>query len=188
MGLLEILARIFGLHKKTARIIFLGLDNSGKSTILQHLKPADMRNERIVPTLGFSTESFTTKLFSFTAFDMSGQSVYRSLWEKYYADVSGIVFVIDSTDGLRLSVAQDELNKMLTHANIAEKNIPILFYGNKMDLPGANSPQYITEQMKLYEINDKPWRICASNALSGEGLSAGIDWLGNQILHYHESK
>ncbi len=49
----------------------------------------------------------------FTAFDMSGQGRYRNLWEHYYKECQGIVFVVDSSDKLRMVVAKDELDMLL---------------------------------------------------------------------------
>ena len=49
----------------------------------------------------------------FTAFDMSGQGRYRNLWEHYYRDCQGIIFVVDSSDRLRMVVAKDELDMLL---------------------------------------------------------------------------
>lgn len=39
---------------------------------------------------------------SFTAFDMSGAGRYRNLWEHHFEACQGIVFVIDSSDRMRL--------------------------------------------------------------------------------------
>ena len=117
----------------------------------------------------------------FTCFDMSGQSKYRSLWEKYYADVdgtcpvalcwcddvfslgfrastvsgcyierllrlwslfcTGIVWVIDSTDKVRMCVVQDEIENMLEHEQIRGKNFPILFFANKVSLSFQTKPK-----------------------------------------------
>lgn len=74
MGFLDDLARWLGGTKKEANILFVGLDNSGKSTILNKLKPHDQKNPaEIVPTVGFSVEKIKAKGITFTAFDMSGQ-------------------------------------------------------------------------------------------------------------------
>lgn len=61
------------------------------------------------------------KNVSFTAFDMSGQGRYRNLWEHYYSDCQGIIFVVDSSDKLRLVVAKEELNLLLQHPEVCEQ-------------------------------------------------------------------
>merc|ERR1712023_397576 len=109
-------------------------DNSGKTTIINHIKPKQLQSTEMTPTVGFSVEEFAKDNIQFTIFDMSGQSRYRSLWEHYYRDVQAIVYVLDSTDKIRMAVAKDELEQLLTHKDIAGREVPILFYANKMDL------------------------------------------------------
>ncbi|KAG8227318.1 hypothetical protein J437_LFUL006759 [Ladona fulva] len=112
---------------------------------------------------------------------MSGQGRYRNLWENYYNDCHGIIFVVDSSDTLRLVVVRDELDLLLNHPDISCRRIPILFFANKMDAREALSVVRISSVLGLETIMDKPWHICASNALSGEGLHEGMEWLTQQI-------
>lgn len=188
MGILERLAEWLGMKKKEANIIVVGLDNSGKTSILNFLKPPDVRSHDIVPTVGFNVESFQTKALKFNAFDMSGQGRYRNLWEHYYKDCHAVIFVIDSSDKLRMVVAKDELDQILRHPDIQRKRVPILFFANKMDLRDALSSVKVSTVMSLDQIRDKPWHICASNALTGEGLSEGIDWLTDQVKEVLKTK
>jgi len=117
----------------------------------------------------------------FTAFDMSGQGRYRNLWEHYYRDCQGIIFVVDSSDRLRMVVAKDELDMLLQHPDIQARRLPILFFANKMDLRDAMSSVKVSQTLGLERLLDKPWHICASNAATGEGLQEGIEWLTGQI-------
>lgn len=181
MGLMSRLAEWLGMKKKEANVVVLGLDNSGKTTIINHLKPPEAKCHDIVPTVGFNVEKFTTKALSFTAFDMSGQGRYRNLWEHYYRECNGIIFVIDSSDKLRMSVAKDELNMLLDNNDIKSRKIPILFFANKMDVRDALSSVKCSSVLELEQIRDKPWHICASNALTGEGLDEGTSWLSDQL-------
>lgn len=169
------------MKKKEANVVVVGLDNSGKTTIINKLKPDDARTHDIVPTIGFNVEKFQTKALSFTAFDMSGQGRYRNLWEHYYRECQGIIFVIDSSDKLRMTVAKDELNMLLGHAEIQHRRLPILFFANKMDMRDALSSVKCSSMLELEVLRDKPWHICASNALTGEGLDEGVGWLTDQL-------
>ena len=194
------------------RILVVGLDNSGKSTILAWLKPKKVRRARgvvrsergqrfacvlltppslppsrsqavqpeVVPTVGFTVEEFSKNGLAFTAFDMSGQGRYRNLWEHYYNEVGGIIFCIDSTDKIRMCVAKDELEGMLAHESLPQ-GVPIVFFANKMDRPQALSAIECVQNIELDKIHDKPWHIAQSNALTGEGLEEGINWLGQQM-------
>jgi len=181
MGLFTKLASWLGLKKKEAGVLVVGLDNSGKSTILNHFKPEGQKILDIVPTVGFNVEKFKSQNIGFTAFDMSGQGKYRNLWEHYYRDAHGIIFVIDSSDELRLVVARDELQLLLGHQDVKNRQIPILFYANKMDVRGALNSVQVSSWLGLDSIRDKPWNICASNAHTGEGLQEGVEWLTGQI-------
>ena len=106
----------------------IGLDNSGKTTLINHLKPKKASVTEVVPTVGFQVETFTKDNINFTIFDMSGQGRYRSLWEQYYEEVEAIIFVVDCTDALRMCVAKDEMDAILGHKDIEHKDIPILYH------------------------------------------------------------
>ncbi|KAK3103103.1 hypothetical protein FSP39_016439 [Pinctada imbricata] len=181
MGLFSKLASLLGIKKKEANVLFVGLDNSGKTTIINKLKPEDAQQHDVVPTVGFTVEKFKNKSLSFTAFDMSGQGRYRNLWEHYFKECHGIVFVIDSTDKLRFAVAKEELSMLLDHNEIKRKRIPILFFANKMDLRDSVSSVKLSSMLKLEDIENKPWHICSSNGLTGEGLSEGTEWLSREM-------
>jgi ADP-ribosylation factor-like protein 6 len=180
MGFLDKLQKWLGLSKKEANILVVGLDNSGKTTIINRLKSSREQRD-VVPTVGFSVEKFHNNTLSFTAFDMSGQGRYRNLWEHYYKDCHGIIFVIDSSDKMRMVVAKDELESLLESPDIRCRRIPILFFANKMDMRESVSSVKCSHLMGLDIISDKPWHICGSNALNGEGLSTGFDWLTDQL-------
>lgn len=77
-------------------------------------------------------EEFSKNNINFTVYDMSGQGRYRSLWEHYYADVEAIIYVLDSTDRIRMVVAKDELEQLLAHEEIVKSKAPILFFANKV--------------------------------------------------------
>uniref|UniRef100_A0A8D3D2D7 ADP-ribosylation factor-like protein 6 n=1 Tax=Scophthalmus maximus TaxID=52904 RepID=A0A8D3D2D7_SCOMX len=190
MGLLDKLSGWLGLKKKEVNVLCLGLDNSGKTTIINQLKPVKpviilsslhFPAQDIVPTIGFNIEKFKNSSLSFTVFDMSGQSRYRNLWEHYYKESHAIIFVIDSGDKLRMVVAKEELDTLLSHEDIRGRKMPVLFYANKMDLRDAVSSVKVSQMLCLENIRDKPWHICASNAIRGEGLQEGLDWLQDHI-------
>ncbi|XP_029315291.1 ADP-ribosylation factor-like protein 6 isoform X1 [Cottoperca gobio] len=182
MGLLDKLSGWLGLRKKEVNVLCLGLDNSGKTTIINQLKPSNTQAQEIVPTIGFNIEKFKSSSLSFTVFDMSGQSRYRNLWEHYYKESHAIIFVIDSGDKLRMVVAKEELDTLLKHEDIRSKKMPVLFFANKMDLRDAMSSVRVSQMLSLENIKDKPWHICASDAIKGEGLQEGLDWLQGKCV------
>ncbi|XP_052862313.1 ADP-ribosylation factor-like protein 6 isoform X1 [Anopheles bellator] len=181
MGLFDKLANMLRMKKEQINILVVGLNNSGKSTIVNHFKNPNERTSIIVPTVGFSVERFENQGVFFTAFDMSGATRYRSLWEHHFRSCLGIVFVIDSSDRMRLVVVKDELEILLQHPDIANRRVPILFFANKMDCTDALSSVKIAAGLGLEKIKDKPWHISSSNALTGEGLQDGVQWMVHQI-------
>lgn len=73
---------------------------------------------------------FSVKNVHFTAFDMSGHDRYRSLWEHYYKECQGIIFIIDSSDKLRLVVVKEELDMLLQHPDIVGNLLHFFYYLN----------------------------------------------------------
>lgn len=69
------IASVFGMSKQEAKILVIGLDNSGKSTLIHHLKPKTTTATpfEVTPTVGFQIEEFKKNNINFTVFDMSGQ-------------------------------------------------------------------------------------------------------------------
>jgi hypothetical protein len=65
--------------------------------------------------IGSSSSAFPDRNVGMTALDMSSQGKYRNLWEHHYKDCQGIVFVVDSSDKMRMAVAKDELDMLLQH-------------------------------------------------------------------------
>ncbi|XP_051877809.1 ADP-ribosylation factor-like protein 6 isoform X2 [Pristis pectinata] len=177
MGLLDKLVACLRLRRRDVNVLCLGLDNSGKSTIIDRLKPAGAQVQEITPTIGFNVEKFSTVSLSFTVFDMSGQGRYRYLWEHYY-----------NADKLRIVVAKEELETLLIHPDIKHRQIPILFFANKMDLKDVMSSGMLTQILRLYNIQTKPWFLCLCSALTGEGLLEGMEWLQDRIIEEMKRK
>merc|ERR1712230_298567 len=96
--------------KKDMRMLMLGLDAAGKTTILYKFKLGEVVTT--IPTLGFNVETVEYKNISFTVWDVGGQDKIRPLWRHYYQNTQGIIFVVDSNDKERVGEAKDELNRM----------------------------------------------------------------------------
>jgi ADP-ribosylation factor-like protein 6 len=170
---------VFG-KQKPRKLLIVGLDNSGKSTIINFMKPRKEKNKDVQATVGFQTETFLWKKHNvkFTAFDMSGQGRYRNLWEYYYQDVEAIIFVIDASDMVRMCVVQDELNALLQHKDNKDRHSPILFLANKMDIQESASATEVAKMLELeVSMKDRPFHIIATNALTGQGIIEGMEWL-----------
>lgn len=159
--------------KKETRILILGLDNAGKTTLLYRLKIGEVVTT--IPTIGFNVESVTYKNLNFNVWDLGGQTSIRPYWRCYYANTAAVIFVIDSTDIDRLSTASEELAAMLNEEEL--RDAALLVFANKQDQPGAKGAGEISEALKLGELKDRNWSIVACSAVDGRGVDEGMDWL-----------
>merc|ERR1739848_588727 len=107
-GYLSIFRSLFG--KKEMRILMVGLDAAGKTTILYKLKLGEIVTT--IPTIGFNVETVEYKNISFTVWDVGGQDKIRPLWRHYFQNTQGLIFVVDSNDRDRMGEARDELMRM----------------------------------------------------------------------------
>jgi len=164
-------ARLFS--KKEMRILMVGLDAAGKTTILYKLKLGEVVTT--IPTIGFNVETVEYKNISFTVWDVGGQDKIRPLWRHYYQNTQGIIFVVDSNDKDRSDQAQNELQRMLAEDEL--KDAVLLVFANKQDLPNAMKVQEVTEHLGLNKLRNRQWYIQGTAAPTGDGLYEGLDWL-----------
>jgi len=153
--------RFLRLYEKSAKILFLGLDNAGK-TILLHMLHSD-RLESHGPTFNPQTvvleigtllsrgaQSFEIGGCRLYAIDLGGMEFARRLWKDYYSDIDAVVFMVDAADRERFGEAQQVLQDLLQ--NPALREVPFLVLGNKIDRPVAAS----ADELRHYLALDSP--------------------------------
>ncbi|XP_061354551.1 uncharacterized protein LOC133299131 [Gastrolobium bilobum] len=165
------------LQKFEWRILMVGLDSSGKTTILYKLKMGE--TVRTIPTIGFNVESIEYKNVRFTIWDVGGQNKIRSLWRHYFQNTNGVVFVVDSNDRQRISEARNELHNLLSDFEL--ESAVLVVFANKQDLPTAMSVREVADKLALHSLGNRSWYIQSTSAISGQGLYQGLDWLLNNI-------
>ena len=178
----SLFAKLFS-GKKESRILMVGLDAAGKTTILYKLKLGEVVTT--IPTIGFNVETVEYKNICFTVWDVGGQDKIRPLWRHYYQNTNGIIFVVDSNDRDRIdgtgsdNSAREELHRMLAEDELSDALL--LVFANKQDLPHAMSVSEVTEKLGLTELRERKWFIQACTATTGDGLYEGLDWLSAQL-------
>uniref|UniRef100_UPI0037E79B12 ADP-ribosylation factor 4-like n=1 Tax=Semicossyphus pulcher TaxID=241346 RepID=UPI0037E79B12 len=167
--------KLFG--KRQMRILMVGLDAAGKTTILYKLKLGEIVTT--IPTIGFNVETVEYKNISFTVWDVGGQDKIRPLWRHYFQNTQGLIFVVDSNDRERVREAAEELTKMLGEDEL--RDAALLVFANKQDLPNALNLNEITEKLGLTVLRNKTWHVEAACATQGTGLYEGLDWLSQEL-------
>ena len=150
-----------------AKILMLGLDAAGKTTVLYKVK----LNETVstIPTIGFNVETVQpVKNVSFTVWDVGGQDKIRPLWRHYFLGCEGLIYVVDSSDRSRFGEAKEELDWILESDEMA--GVPLVILANKQDLPQAASPADLSVKLGLDKVRNRKWHIHGTSALSGEGV------------------
>jgi len=166
---------LFG--EKEARILVLGLDNAGKTTILYRLHVGEVVST--IPTIGFNVETVNYKNIKFQVWDLGGQTSIRPYWRCYFPNTQAVIYVVDSGDVDRISTSKQEFHAILEEEEL--KDALILVFANKQDLPGALDDAAVTEGLGLHNIKNRQWAIFKTSAIKGEGLFEGLEWLANTL-------
>ncbi|CAN3372940.1 hypothetical protein DIURU_002831 [Diutina rugosa] len=172
----NIFGKVWGASKEI-RILILGLDGAGKTTILYRLQMGEVVTTK--PTIGFNVETLKYKNLTLNIWDLGGQTSIRPYWRCYYSNTAAVIFVVDSTDKERIDVASKELHMMLKEEELLDS--ALLVFANKQDQPGAMTAAEVSMALNLTELKDRSWSIVASSAIKGEGLHEGLDWLMDVI-------
>ncbi|GMS84516.1 hypothetical protein PENTCL1PPCAC_6691, partial [Pristionchus entomophagus] len=176
MGLLTIL-RKQREREREMRVLILGLDNAGKTTIMKRLLGEETSD--IEPTLGFNISTVEVDGFTLNLWDVGGQRSLRSYWRNYFEQTDALVWVVDSGDTTRLNMCKDELRSLLGEERLAGASLLIL--ANKQDLPSALDSKEIAKTLDLESIESHHWRIFPVSAVSGHNLLQSFKWVTDDV-------
>ncbi|KAK4974840.1 ADP-ribosylation factor protein 3 [Elasticomyces elasticus] len=199
--------------KEEYSILLLGLDNAGKTSILEQIKalysPSAHPNLKTIPTVGQNVSTITLSDLYLKIWDVGGQHSLRRLWHSYYSSCHAIVFVIDSTDigdadverlnkndedgeDGRLSECKLVLEDVLQSEDT--EGVPILVLANKQDREDCVEVIRIKEGLvrKVFEgekggsVRDS--RVLPCSALTGTGVKEAVDWLCSRVKWNKEAR
>ncbi|XP_062178441.1 ADP-ribosylation factor-like [Phragmites australis] len=166
---------------KEVKVVMLGLDAAGKTTILYRLHIGEVLSS--VPTIGFNVEKVEYKNVAFTVWDVGGQDKLRPLWRQYLGNSDALIYVVDSMDRDRIGVAREEFQAIIKDPLML--NSVVLVLANKQDQKGAMSPSEVGQRLGLYDLKNRASRVVGACALTGEGLQGGMDWLAATLKDVH---
>lgn len=176
MGLLRFLRKL-KLKEKEMRILFLGLDNAGKSSVIKAFMGESI--DDLSPTLGFEIKTVECQGYRLSCWDVGGQSTIRAYWRNYFEATDGVVWVVDSTDRERMALCKKELDSILQQERLASASLLIL--ANKQDIGGAMESTEIRDILDLDRIQRRHWSIVPCSAATRKGVEDGVVWLVNDI-------
>ncbi len=176
--------------KPDVHILIIGLDHAGKSTLLEYIKTKYSRvnglpPDKITPTIGMNLAKFKHKGAQIIMWDLGGQLKMRTIWERYYSEANGVIFVVDAADPARLQEARVAYEQVCASPMLA--NVPIMIFANKQDIPGAATLHdiarvfYAPANDTLAAQNEAAakasHRLFGVSAFTGQGVSEGIESL-----------
>ena len=164
------------------KVLFIGLDGAGKSSIITKLKGIESGERfEIFPTAFLNCARITFNNKKFNCIEVSGLKRYRKVWKNFYNEVDGIIFVIDGTDVGRMHLIKGLINDL---DNNLEKNIPVVFMVNKQDI--VDKSLNVEQVKNIIEIDrmatDFNWHIVKSVSYTGEGINEAFDYIQTEII------
>ena len=174
------LGKSWSIRRSEMKVLMLGLDAAGKTTLLHQAGLADVMPT--IPKIGFHFETGRSAGFfkvdmTFTVLDLGSEKMLE-LFRSHYQGVHGLIFVIDSHDRERIHDAAKELKRLLQET--ALENVPLLVAANKQDLPDVLTVNEIQEMLELSKL-DRTWSIWPV-AGSRDGFHEGLEWLAESLI------
>lgn len=155
------------------RILMLGLDNAGKTTIVKKIMNEDVNS--VSPTLGFIIKTIEYEGYKLNIWDVGGQKTLRTYWKNYFEKTDTLIWVVDSTDRERIDDCRKELKGLLLEERLMGASL--LVFKNKSDVPGSMSDDEIRQGLELDSITTHKWTIMACSAMTGQNLEEGLRWV-----------
>ncbi|KAL3425927.1 ADP-ribosylation factor 4 [Phlyctema vagabunda] len=161
------------LKDKEMRILMLGLDNAGKTTIVKRIMGEDVNT--VSPTLGFIIKTIDYEGYKLNIWDVGGQKTLRSYWRNYFEKTDALIWVVDATDRLRVDDCREELHGLLQEERLSGASL--LVFANKTDVGGCMNEAEIQEGLQLDAIKTHKWHIIRCSAITGANLQEGLAWV-----------
>ena len=176
-------------RKVEFHILLLGLDRAGKTSLLEQLKGIFTGREplppgKIPPTVGLNIGRMQIKGRKVLFWDLGGQTGLRAIWEKYYAEAHGLVYVVDAAEPERFDESRGVLQTLMANPEVA--GAPLLLLANKQDAEGAVPAHEVEARLELPQLllqsgHQSTHKVLGVSALTGDGIQEGVLWMVEQL-------
>ncbi|OIR58025.1 MAG: ARF-like GTP-binding protein [Amphiamblys sp. WSBS2006] len=175
MGLLSVM-RKQKLEQNCVRVLVLGLDNAGKTTVVRRLLGLGIEN--ISPTAGFEIRSTVCGAFRVDFWDIGGQKSIRPYWQNCFEQTDAVLWVVDSTDSARMEDARRELSVLMSQNRLLF--VPLLVMANKQDCAGALPPSSLSTLLPA-RLKEGQASVAGTSGYTGENVDGAFGLLLEKV-------
>jgi len=163
------------------KVLFLGLDGAGKTTLIEALKVSNSERSSPKlsanqPTVGLNVSHTEIRGKSVILLEVGGGESIRSIWHHYYNEATKIIFVVDGSDAARFGDSQRAFTRVLE--TIKHLDIQILLVSNKMDVLTPEEAVIVEQSVAGFVPQDEGRTdFCPCSGMDANNLSNLIEWI-----------
>ncbi len=170
-------------------MMVIGLDGSGKSTLIENFKAEADKEKVILPTAGVDVGVLNYNARKVVYYDFSGEGRHRNQWYDFLAEVHAILFVVDATDEKRTMIVRTYIKELFRNEILDKRAVPILIACNKQDVPNCRDVAALEEDLMIAHLERLPnikYRVMPTSGFDNKGLLDGLNWLNSNIYIGHK--
>ncbi|CAF0884471.1 unnamed protein product [Adineta ricciae] len=162
--------------KRSSFMVFIaGAHSAGKTSVVFFPRKLENQHDSLY-TMGLEIQIVPINNNSVILLDEGGRSAGRALQRAYYRRMTGIIYVVDSSDRTTIEETCNELHQLANEEGLRTK--PFLILANKQDLPTAMTLDELKVKLNLVKLDGiKKWHLHPTCAIRGEGVREGLGWL-----------
>mmetsp|Transcript_526 Transcript_526/g.597 ORF Transcript_526/g.597 Transcript_526/m.597 type:complete len:183 (+) Transcript_526:26-574(+) len=173
--------------KEKRRIIIIGLDDSGKSTLYDHLQniQPDQSKKKAKHNLDLNDLKVVTlkmKKLKLMFEKLASDGHKKALWRHHYTGCQGVIFLVDAVDKSKFESVKAELNEILADQQLKYTAFAIL--ANKADLANALTSKELKQELGLEAYADRAVEVFDTNCVNGDGVDLVLEFLTEKMVEF----
>lgn len=141
------------MSEDTLKIMIIGLENVGKTSILIALERKYSLLGGLTPTKGIERSTFKVFGYQVSAWDLGGQETYRKGYlqrDIFFEETDLLIYCIDVRDPGNYDLSIDFYQKILKIFKELKQKVPIIVFLHKIDPDIKNDPE-ILKNIKILQ-------------------------------------